>query len=66
MFTLFLLGLLFQVFVSAALGSAELGIQFENGDQDVPILKLEYATYRATYNETYDVSNTFSTFYAGN
>lgn len=48
-----LLGLVLQPNVSAV---GSLGIHFENGNQDAPLLKLDYATYRATYNETYDVS----------
>lgn len=59
----FVLGLLFQPLVSAATASESLGIHFENGDQDAPLLKLDYATYRATYNETYDVSYHSPNFY---
>jgi hypothetical protein len=55
MIALFVLGLFFQSFVSAAVGAGDLGIHFEEGRQDAPLLKLDYATYRATYNETYDV-----------
>jgi hypothetical protein len=50
-------GLLFQSLVSATVESESLGIHFENGNLDAPLLKLDYATYRATYNETYDVRN---------
>jgi hypothetical protein len=49
--------LLFQPLVLALSDSSGLGIHFENDNQDAPLLKLDYATYRATYNETYDVEN---------
>jgi hypothetical protein len=55
MIALLAFGLFFQPLVSAAVGNGNLGIHFENGNQDAPLLKLDYATYRATYNETYDV-----------
>lgn len=55
MIALLAFALLFQSLVSATAGSESLGIHFENGNQDAPLLKLDYATYRATYNETYDV-----------
>jgi hypothetical protein len=55
MIAILALGLFFQSFVCAAVGAGDLGIYFEDGIQDVPLLKLDYATYRATYNETYDV-----------
>lgn len=53
----FALGLFFQSLAYAATTKSSLGIHFENGQQYAPLLKLDYATYRATYNETYDVSN---------
>lgn len=56
MFALFVVGLLLQLLVSATVASGNLGIHFEDGNQEAPLLKLDYATYRATYNETYDVS----------
>lgn len=52
----FALELLFQPLVSAATAGESLGIHFESRNQNAPLLKLDYATYRATYNETYDVS----------
>ncbi|KAE9961333.1 hypothetical protein BLS_002475 [Venturia inaequalis] len=57
MLAVFALGLLLQLLVVSATATGErLGIHFENGNQDAPLLKLNYATYRATYNKTYDVS----------
>jgi hypothetical protein len=50
---LMLLGLLLSPLVVAA--NSGLGVYFENGNEDVALLKLDYATYRATYNATYDV-----------
>ncbi|RDI79000.1 hypothetical protein Vi05172_g11024 [Venturia inaequalis] len=55
MSVVFALGLLLQLLVVSATATDEsLGIHFENGNPDAPLLKLDYATYRATYNETYD------------
>lgn len=51
------LGLLFQPLVCAVTAGESLGIHFDNGNQDAPLLKLDYATYRAVYNETFDVSD---------
>jgi hypothetical protein len=36
--------------------SAELGISFESGNEDAPLLKLDYGTYRGNYNSTAGVS----------
>jgi hypothetical protein len=55
-------GLLLSPLAAALSQSAGLGIYFENGDQDTALLKLDYATYRATYNSTYDVSLTYCSF----
>jgi hypothetical protein len=56
MIAFFAVWLLVQPLVCATIGDLDLGIHFENGNQDAPLLKLDYATYRATYNETYDVN----------
>ena len=48
-------GLLLLSTVSALSDTESLGIRFENGKQDVPLLSLDYATYRGSYNESYDV-----------
>jgi hypothetical protein len=51
-----IVSLFLSPFAAAILDSAALGIYFENGNQDTALLKLDYATYKATYNSTYDVS----------
>jgi hypothetical protein len=48
--------LLLSPLTAAFSDSAGLGVYFENENQDTALLKLDYATYRATYNSTYDVS----------
>ena len=51
-----LVGLLLCSLVSAIpTGTGGLGIHFD-GEQDAPLLKLDYATYRGAYDKAQDVS----------
>jgi hypothetical protein len=49
------LGLL-PLATTALPSNAELGVYFEAGSEDAPLLKLDYGTYRGIYNSTSDVS----------
>jgi hypothetical protein len=50
-------GLALLPLATALPSSAQLGVYFEAGNQDEPLLKLDYGTYRGKYNSTSDVSD---------
>jgi hypothetical protein len=54
------IGLLLCSLASAApTGTETLGISFDSQGEEAPLLKLEHATHRATYDNITDVSGAF-------
>jgi hypothetical protein len=54
---------LFSLVSVIAAHSSGLGISFENGQKDAALLKLDYATYKARYDNVTDVRIHFWYYY---